>query len=403
MAERDRERLGPAAWFLALGVTAVSVPAVPDSMWLVAGWAVVIAGAQLITVPAPGGDRIRLGPGVAAGVPLLFGAVATVAAIYAGAMVLAWPLQRMAPTERRTAALDHLAEVVALAAFAAATLGALWGFRRSGAEGDLARLIAVGAGGLAWYVGRASIRAVAGFDRDDLSPRYLWLLGLEDWPVIVSMFASGAIFGFAYPVMGLWSLPVALMPYGFSHLAFVQYADTRITYGQTIRALARIPEVAGLAPDGHATRTSDLSLAMARELGMHPDEVAELEYAALMHDIGRVTLNEPAILKAGYTAEDLSRWGSQIIAEAPYLARVSELVREHHRPYRSPGVERDPDVALASRIIKVASAYDRAVHEMGLRPVVALEQIHQGAAYEYDPLVAASLRRVLVHRGVVEY
>ena len=110
-----------------------------------------------------------------------------------------------------------------------------------------------------------------------------------------------------------------------------------------------------------------------------------------------------AILKAGYTEEDLARWGSQIIAEAPYLSRVGALVREHHRPYRTPGVEHDPEVALGSRIIKVASAYDRAVNEMELRPVVALEQIHQGAAYEYDPQVAASLRRVLVHRRVVEY
>ena len=33
-----------------------------------------------------------------------------------------------------------------------------------------------------------------------------------------------------------------------------------------------------------------------------------------------------------------------------------------------------------------------------LRPVEALERIHQGSAYEFDPIVAASLRRVLVHR-----
>jgi HD-GYP domain-containing protein (c-di-GMP phosphodiesterase class II) len=58
-------------------------------------------------------------------------------------------------------------------------------------------------------------------------------------------------------------------------------------------------------------------------------------------------------------------------------------------------------VPVPSKVIKVSSAYDQAVNELGLRPVEALERIHQGSAYEFDPLVAASLRRVLVHRGDV--
>ena len=140
---------------------------------------------------------------------------------------------------------------------------------------------------------------------------------------------------------------------------------------------------------------------MARELGMHPHEVAELEYASLVHDIGRITLNEPAILRAGYTDEDIARWGAQIVAEAPHLERVAELVRDQHRPYRRAGQERDPRLPLATKIIKVASAYDQGRHELGLPPVDALEQIHRGSAYDFDPEVAASLRRVLVHRGEV--
>jgi len=131
---------------------------------------------------------------------------------------------------------------------------------------------------------------------------------------------------------------------------------------------------------------------------MHPDEVTELEYAALVHDIGRITLNEPAILRAGYTDEDIARWGAQIVGEAPYLSRVAEFVQEQYRPYRQAGQEHDPNVPQASKVIKVVSAYDKARFELALSPIDALEQVHRGSTYDFDPEVTASLRRVLVHR-----
>jgi HD-GYP domain-containing protein (c-di-GMP phosphodiesterase class II) len=78
-------------------------------------------------------------------------------------------------------------------------------------------------------------------------------------------------------------------------------------------------------------------------------------------------------------------------------------VSEQHRPFRTPGVERDPEIPIESKIIKTASSYDKAVHEQRLSPVEALEQLHRGSAYDFDPSVTASLRKVLVHRGAVNY
>ncbi len=264
-------------------------------------------------------------------------------------------------------------------------------------------LAAVAVAGFAWFVLRALVAAFVGLERSDLAARSLWLLALEDWAVVLSMFAAGALFGLAWEVMSLWAVAVAILPYAFAHTAFERYSSTRVTYGQTIKALAQIPEVAGLAPRGHSTRTSDVAVAIAQEMGLSPAEVTELEYASLMHDVGRITLNEPAILRAGFTDEDIARWGAQIIAEAPYLEHVSELVRLQHRPYRSPGIEFDPDIPMTSKIIKIASAYDQTQIEEGLSPVESLERIHQGSAYEFDPRVAASLRRVLVFRGVIAH
>ncbi len=296
---------------------------------------------------------------------------------------------------------DFMAETVGLAAYGVTFYLVRRGFDSLTFSKEWAELGAMVGAGAVWYTTRAFLHSFLGRGRVDLSVTYLWRLALEDWSAIVTMLIAGGLFGFSWPMMRWWSLPVTVLPYAFSHTALVRYDNTRITYGQTIRALAQIPEVAGLSPRGHSTRTADLAVAVARELGLHPDEVTEVEYAALVHDIGRITLNEPAILRAGYTSEDIARWGAQIVAEAPHLANVAEVVSQQYRPYRQAGQERDPSVPVASKVIKVVSAFDNARSELKLSPVDALEQVHRGSTYDYDPEVTASLRRVLVHRGEV--
>jgi HD-GYP domain-containing protein (c-di-GMP phosphodiesterase class II) len=80
---------------------------------------------------------------------------------------------------------------------------------------------------------------------------------------------------------------------------------------------------------------------------------------------------------------------------------VAEQVRDQYEAYRKPGEQHDPAVSIVSRIIKVAAAYDWKVHKGGMSPLSALEELHAGAAYEYDPEVVASLRRLLEARGVL--
>lgn len=401
MADSNAHRLSIAVWLLTSAVgTAVLLLGHVSTQAVVVGALAITAG-QLVSVPAPSGQRLYLGIGVAAAVPMLVNDTASVVAIYAFGMVGSWLVFALRREQGAVLSTHFVSEALGLAGFGLA----FYVVRNSASSlaigQDWATLFALVSAGTVWYAARAFLRSLVGLERVDLSVRYLWLLALEDWSAIVTMLIAGSLFGFAWPVMRWWALPVTVLPYAFSHTAFVRYHSTRVTYGQTIRALAQIPEVAGLAPRGHSNRTADLAVAVARELGMHPDDVTELEYAALVHDIGRITLNEPAILRAGYTDEDIARWGAQIVAEAPYLARVADLVREQHRPYRQAGQERDPDVPLASKVIKVVSAYDKARYEVGLPPIDALEQVHRGSTYDFDPNVTASLRRVLVHRGQV--
>ena len=138
------------------------------------------------------------------------------------------------------------------------------------------------------------------------------------------------------------------------------------------------------------------SSTMARSMGMHPHDVTRLEYAALLHDIGRITVEEPS---EPTEPSDLARWGAEIIRQAPYLTEVADHVEQHAAPYRRPGEEDDESVGLESRIIKVAAAYDKAHRFHGMAPLEALEVLHRRTAYDYDPAVVARLRAVLRRSG----
>lgn len=86
------------------------------------------------------------------------------------------------------------------------------------------------------------------------------------------------------------------------------------------------------------------------------------------------------------------------MSEARYLENVAEVVAAQHHPYRRPGEERDPDLPLASKILKVSAAYDGGMIT-GLSSLESIEALHRGAAYDYDPEVVACLRRVLERRS----
>jgi hypothetical protein len=371
-------------------------------------WVVVAAGIMTVGTfveePVSSGNRLTLAVAVAAAVPFVFvtdsgvdlqavGAVYLVGFVGIGA---AGPLYGT----RLDRSVGYAARQFAgysIFAFVFATVRSVLG-DSLGTSTGWEILIPFAAAGLAWFATEVGLWSVFSAPYRGVPSRYLARAATTDANVFASLVATGALFGLMFEALGWWALPVALLPYSFAHGAFRRFQETKITYKQTIRALARIPEVAGLNLDGHADRTTELAVAMAKDLGLEPGTVDDAEFAAIMHDIGRITLNEPTVAGQGWTDDDLARWGSEIIGGAPTLDRIAVYVRHQYDAYRKPGEESDPSVSAVSRIVKVASAYDAAAAGEGLTPLEALERLHQGAAYDYDPEVVASLRRIILRR-----
>ncbi|MET9466685.1 HD domain-containing protein [Streptomyces sp. NPDC006544] len=210
--------------------------------------------------------------------------------------------------------------------------------------------------------------------------------------------ATGVVIALGVAVAGLWAVPVFSVPLVLTQLSFHRIAAVRTTYRQTITSLARATEIAGYTRPGHARRVAALGCAVGRELGLSERELTVLEYAALMHDIGQLSLVDPVPdgATAGLPAAEARRiagLGGEVARQTGVPAEVAVVVELQAEPYR--------DQPVAARIVRAVNAYDDLVggtrHPGG--SLEALERLRLGTGHDYQPEVVECLARVLARGG----
>jgi HD superfamily phosphodiesterase len=213
--------------------------------------------------------------------------------------------------------------------------------------------------------------------------------------------ATGVLIALAAAVMGYWALPLFALPLLVAQFSFRRYASIRATYDQTIQSLSRVTELGGYTETGHSQRVAQLAVAIGHEMGLSEADIKDLKYAALMHDIGQLSLTDP--IPSGATtmiARDEQRriasYGAEVIRQSG-MERVAHIVEQQTEPFRRPGQPFDANIPVASRIIRVANAYDDfAGGSMeSVTRLYALERLREGASDEYDPLVVDVIGRVV--------
>ncbi|MGP3688381.1 HD-GYP domain-containing protein [Streptomyces sp. IBSNAI002] len=210
--------------------------------------------------------------------------------------------------------------------------------------------------------------------------------------------ATGVVMALGVAGAGLWALPVFSVPLLLTQMSFHRITAIRTTYRQTITSLARATEIAGYTPPGHARRVAELSCAVGRELGLSERELTVLEYAALMHDIGQLSLVDPvpdgatAVLPAA-EARRIAGLGGEVARQTGVPPEVAVVVERQAEPYR--------EQPVAARIVRAVNAYDDLVggdrHPSG--SLAALEELRLGTGHDYQPEVVECLARVLARGG----
>lgn len=140
------------------------------------------------------------------------------------------------------------------------------------------------------------------------------------------------------------------------------------SYKGTVQGIISLADSRDITGDGHSRRVTDLVMKAARELELTARAQRDIEYAALLHDVGKLGVPERIINKA----EDLTReeWirirkhpitGYMMLREIPLLKEASRLVLHHHERYDGRGYPeglKGEEIPFGSRLIAAADAYD---------------------------------------------
>lgn len=174
----------------------------------------------------------------------------------------------------------------------------------------------------------------------------------------------------------------------------------------SVEALARAIDARDPYTYGHSARVARLSFEIAREMGLQTDELAMLGRAALLHDIGKIGVEDRVLRKPGpLTQREVTAMrahpviGYEMLKGLNFLGSSLHGVRHHHEHWDGTGYPdglQGEDIPLAVRILTVADALDALTSDRPYRSAMsfsaAMATLETGAGIEFDPAVIRALR-----------
>lgn len=164
--------------------------------------------------------------------------------------------------------------------------------------------------------------------------------------------------------------------------------------------------------EAHALRLSDISKKIALKLGLPQSEIDEIEVFAMLHDIGKVGIDDRILNKPGRLTEE--EWtimkkhpeiGYRIAKASPELEVVAEYILAHHERWDGKGYPKGlagEDIPLPSRIIAIADTYDAMtedrVYRKALSEEEAVREIIANSGKQFDPQIVTLFLEVYSDR-----
>ncbi len=176
------------------------------------------------------------------------------------------------------------------------------------------------------------------------------------------------------------------------------YENQRQTFLETAQALAAAIEKRDIYTGGHTKRVRDFCMACARFLDLNDQEKERLELAAILHDVGKIGIDDSVLRKPGkLTDEEFSQirahptLGFEILSHIKSLTDVIPGTRYHHERPDGKGYPeglRDGKIPFLARIIAVADTWDAMTSDRPYRPALsdqkALAELRKYSGKQFD-------------------
>jgi HD-GYP domain-containing protein (c-di-GMP phosphodiesterase class II) len=204
-----------------------------------------------------------------------------------------------------------------------------------------------------------------------------------------------------------------MVPLYLARFAFSKYAETRELFFGTVQALSQAIDAKDGFTRGHADRVSRIGGAIAREVGLSERHIEQIELAGLLHDIGKIGVEDRILMKPQRLEQDeqeLMRrhpiYGASILEPSAALRPLVPMVLHHHENYDGSGYPeglKGEEIPIGSRIIIVADAYEAMTSDRIYRKAIghdrAMEQLNKFKGVQFDPKVVRALEQVVQKKG----
>lgn len=256
-------------------------------------------------------------------------------------------------------------------------------------------------------VSLASLRTNTPFSR-------IWSIGVGNVVIgVVALVPLGWLMAEIGVKVGLWAAFLFLVPLYLARYSFSKYAETRELFFGTVSALSQAIDAKDGFTRGHADRVSRIAGAIARELDLPEKQIEQIELAGLLHDIGKIGVEDRILMKPQRLEADeqeLMRrhpiYGASILEPSAALRPLVPIVLHHHENYDGSGYPeglKGEEIPIGSRIMIVADAYEAMTSDRIYRKAMgherAMEQLNRFKGIQFDPKIVRALEQVVSKRG----
>jgi len=253
----------------------------------------------------------------------------------------------------------------------------------------------------------ASVRTDAPFSK-------VWALSVRNVAVgLLGQIPMGWLMAQIAIGVGYWATIPFMIPLVLARITFTKYAETRDLFFGTVSALSQAIDAKDGFTRGHADRVSRIAGAVAREMGLGEAEIERIELAGLLHDIGKIGVEDRILMKPmrlDADEQELMRrhpiYGASILEPSAALRPLVQMVLHHHENFDGSGYPeglRGEGIPLGSRIIIVADAYEAMTSDRIYRKAIgherALDQLNKYKGIQFDPKIVRSLEQLLAKSG----
>ncbi|MGH2347291.1 MAG: diguanylate cyclase, partial [Chloroflexota bacterium] len=169
----------------------------------------------------------------------------------------------------------------------------------------------------------------------------------------------------------------------------------------TVAALAAAVDAKDPYTQGHSQRVSRYAATLARAMGIAAPDVARIELAGQLHDVGKIGVPDTILTKSGKLSGDERlaiqehpAIGERMLAEVPFLREILPAVRHHHERWDGqgyPDMLSGPEIPPDAAILAVADSFDAMTSSRTYRVALPLAEarrrIIEGSGSQFSPEV----------------